>query len=128
MKKTLTYLAVALIAIGASLNVTAAVNGDSKEVTIKGEVIDQPCYEGKGDGGRGEAHKACALSCAKRGNQLAIVDEKNNVYSITGDYSANKNEKLVPFVSETVEAKGVVSEKDGKKFIALSAIKKAGSQ
>lgn len=124
MKKTLIYLAIALMAIGASFTVTAAVS--DKEVTIKGEVIDQPCYEGK-NGARGEAHKGCALSCAKRGNQLAIVDEKNNVYSITGDYAANKNEKLIPFVAETVEAKGVVTEKDGKKSIALSAIKKAGS-
>lgn len=128
MKRTLIYLAIALMTIGASLTVTAAVKDDAKEVTIKGEVIDQPCYEGKGAGGRGEAHKGCALSCAKRGNQLAIVDEKNNVYSITGDYSANKNEKLIPFVAETVEVKGVVTEKDGKKSIALSAIKKAESK
>lgn len=112
----------ALIAISASFAVTANTS-DDKEMTITGEVIDQPCFEGKG-GARGESHKACALSCAKRGNQLAIVDAKNNVYSITGDYSANKNEKLVPFVAEMVEVKGVVSEKDGKKFIALSSIKK----
>jgi type 1 fimbria pilin len=126
MKKTLIYLAIALMAISASLTVSAAVTSDSKEVTIKGEVVDQPCYEGK-NGARGESHKACALSCAKRGNQLAIVDEKNNVYSITGDYAENKNEKLIAFVAEVVEAKGVVTEKDGKKFIALSAIKKAES-
>lgn len=125
MKKTLIYLAIAVMAIGASFTVTAAVA--DKEVTIKGEVIDQPCYEGK-NGARGEAHKGCALSCAKRGNQLAIVDEKNNVYSITGDYSANKNEKLIPFVAETVEATGVITEKEGKKSIALSAIKKAESK
>jgi type 1 fimbria pilin len=127
MKKTVIYLAIALMTIGASLTVTAAVRDDAKEVTIKGEVIDQPCYEGK-NGARGEGHKACALSCAKRGSQLAIVDDKNNVYSITGDYAANKNEKLVPFVAEMVEVKGVVTEKDGKKSIALSAIKKAESK
>jgi hypothetical protein len=126
MRKTLIYFAMALLTISASLAVTAKTS-DNKEVTITGEVIDQPCYEGKG-GARGEAHKACALSCAKRGNQMAIVDAKNNVYSITGDYSANKNEKLVPFVAEMVEAKGVVTEKDGKKFIAVSSIKKAESK
>ena len=123
MRKTLIYLAMALLTISASLAVTAKTS-DDKEMTITGEVIDQPCFEGKG-GARGEAHKACALSCAKRGNQLAIVDAKNNVYSITGDYAANKNEKLVPFVAEMVEAKGVITEKDGKKFIAVSSIKKA---
>jgi len=123
MQKRLIYLAIALIAMSVSFTVSASIR-DDKEVTIKGEVVDQPCYEGK-NGARGEGHKACALSCAKRGNQLAIVDEKNNVYSITGDYSANKNEKLIEFVAETVEVKGVVTEKDGKKSIALSAIKKA---
>ncbi len=123
MRKTLIYLAMVLLTLSASLAVTAKTS-DDKVMTITGEVIDQPCFEGKG-GARGEAHKACALSCAKRGNQLAIVDAKNNVYSITGDYAANKNEKLVPFVAEMVEVKGVVTEKDGKKFIAVSSIKKA---
>jgi hypothetical protein len=126
MKKTLMYLVIALLTISASLTVNAAVT-DDKEITIKGEVIDQPCFEGK-NGARGEGHKACALSCAKRGSQLAIVDDKNNVYSITGDYAANKNEKLIPFVAEMVEVKGVVTEKEGKKSIALSAIKKAESK
>ena len=123
MKKSLLYLAIALMAISTAYTVTARTTSDSKEVTITGEVIDLKCYEGK-NSARGEGHKACALSCAKRGNQMAIVDEKNNVYSITGNYSENKNEKLIEFVAETVEAKGVVTETNGKKFIAVSSIKK----
>lgn len=125
MKRALIYCAVAALAIGFSLTAASALS--DKEVTVKGEVIDQPCYEGK-NGARGEGHKGCALACAKRGNQLAIIDENNVVYSITGDYSANKNEKLVPFVAEMVEATGVVTEKDGKKSIAVSSIKKAESK
>jgi hypothetical protein len=124
MQTRFIYLAIALIAMSVSFSVSANIRVGDKEVTIKGEVIDQPCYEGS-NSKRGDTHKACALSCAKRGGQLAIVDEKNNVYSITGDYAANKNEKLIEFVAETVEVKGVVTEKDGKKSIALSAIKKA---
>ena len=121
MKRTLIYLTVALIAMCASLAVSAR---SDNEVTIKGEVIDQPCFD-KG-GSRGESHRACALSCAKRGNQMAIVEDgTNTVYSITGDYSANKNEKLIPFVAEIVEVKGTVTEKDGKKLLAVSSIKKA---
>jgi uncharacterized protein YdeI (BOF family) len=107
-----------------SLSFAVSARSD-KEVTIKGEVVDQPCFEGKKEAGRGEAHKGCALSCAKRGNQLAIVEDGSNaVYSITGDYSANKNEKLIPFVAEMVEVKGTVTEKDGKKMLAVTSIKK----
>jgi hypothetical protein len=50
------------------------------------------------------------------------------VYSITGDYAANKNEKLISFVAEIVEAKGTVTEKDGKKWLAISSIKKLDSK
>jgi hypothetical protein len=95
------------------------------EVTILGEIIDQPCYEGKG-GAKGAGHQSCALACAKRGNQMAVLEnETNTVYSIEGDYSANKNEKLIPFVAEIVEVKGTVSEKDGKKWVTIASIKKA---
>ena len=122
MKRTLIYLAVTLMAMSLSFAVSAR---SDKEVTIKGEVVDQPCFEGKKEAGRGEDHKGCALSCAKRGNQLAIVEDGSNaIYSITGDYSANKNEKLIPFVAEMVEVKGTVTEKDGKKMLAVTSIKK----
>jgi type 1 fimbria pilin len=120
MKRVLIYAAMAIVMIGAAVAASAA---SDKEITLKGEVIDQPCYEGKG--AKGEAHKACALSCAKRGNQLAILDDGGAVYSITGDYAANKNEKLIPYVADTVEVKGTVTEKDGKKWLNITSIKKA---
>lgn len=122
MKRMMIYLTVALMAMFASLAVSAF---SDKEMTIKGEVIDQPCYEGKG-GAKGEAHRSCAITCAKGGKQMAVLEDgTNTVYSITGDYSANKNEKLIPFVAEMVEVKGTVTEKDGKKFLAVTSIKKA---
>lgn len=125
MKRALIYLAMALIAISAAVAASAAPS--DKEVTVKGEVIDQPCYD-KG-GKHGDEHKACALSCAKRGNQMAILEDGTNaVYSITGDYADNKNEKLVPYVAETVEVKGTVTEKDGKKMLNITSIKKAGAK
>ena len=122
MKRVVIYLSIALICIGATVAASAA--AADTEVTLKGEVIDQPCYDSGGK--KGEAHKACALSCAKRGNQMAILEDgSNTVYSITGDYASNKNEKLIPFVSETVEVKGTVTEKDGKKWLNVTSIKKA---
>ncbi|MCI0487748.1 MAG: hypothetical protein L0229_14240 [Blastocatellia bacterium] len=122
MKKRLIYSVVALIVISGSLAGASAFGSD--EVTVKGEVIDQVCFENK-NGARGEAHSSCAMACAKRGNQIAIIEDgSNTVYSISGDYSANKNEKLIPFVAEKVEAKGTVMEKDGKKWLNITSIKK----
>jgi hypothetical protein len=126
MRKILVCCAATLMVLGLSL-ATGFASGPlaSGDITVKGEVVDLPCYEGK-NGARGEAHKGCAISCAKRGNQLAIVEDgTNTVYAISGDYSANKNEKLVGFVAEKVEAKGAVTEKDGKKWLAVSSIKKS---
>ena len=124
MRKRLIYCAVALMVAGLYMKaVPSLAYDDPKQVTITGEIIDQPCYVGK-NGARGEGHKNCALACAKRGNQMAIVDDSNAIYSITGDYAANKNEKLIPFVAEAVEVKGTVTEKDGQKWINVSSIKK----
>ena len=129
MRKTLVYCAVTLMVLGLSLAAGSASGANrAKEMTVKGEVVDLPCFEGKG-GARGEGHKSCALSCAKRGNQLAIVEDgTNTVYAITGKYAAEKNEKLIPFVAEMVVAKGEVSEKDGKKWLDVSDIKKADAK
>src|SRR5689334_3180180 len=128
MKRVLIYVAMALVTVGASIAASAAATpqggGGTKGIT--GEVIDQPCYDSGGK--KGEAHKACALSCAKRGNQMAILAADGKVYSISGDYAANKNEKLIPYVAETVTVEGAVTEKDGKKWVNITSIKKADSK
>lgn len=124
MKKV--FAIFALVIMGVSLAVASGMV--AKEVTVKGEVIDLPCYEGKG-GAHGEKHRQCAIACAKKGNQLAILEDgTNTVYVITGSYAANKNEKLIPFVAEKVEAKGELSEKDGKKYLNITSIKKLESK
>ena len=124
MKKRFIYLVAALMVIGGSLTAASVSADDPKEITVKGEVIDQVCFETK-NGARGEAHRNCAMACAKRGNQMAIIEDgSNTVYAIAGDYSENKNEKLIPFVAEKVEAKGTVTEEDGKKLLTITSIKK----
>jgi hypothetical protein len=88
------------------------------EVTIKGTVVDVACQK---DGKSGADHDACAMSCAKKG-QPAGVQAADGLYVITGKYAADKNAKLIPFVSKNVTAKGTVTEKDGQKMIDVSSI------
>jgi len=89
--------------------------------TIKGEVVDLECSLSKGAEGKGAAHAACAMSCARHGQAMAILTA-DDVYLIEGDYTAHKNAKLLDFVAKQVEAKGNVTERDGKKVINIAAM------
>jgi hypothetical protein len=92
------------------------------DMTVKGEVVDVACALSKGDGGKGEAHAACAMSCAKSGQPVGILTA-DAIYEVTGDYAANRNAKLLDFVAKRVEVTGEVSEKSGKKMMAVKSIK-----
>jgi hypothetical protein len=93
------------------------------ESTVKGELVDQQCF--LKEKSRGAEHKDCGTGCAKKGMPMAIVTEAGDVYTVTGSYTENKNAKLIDFVTKTVEAKGEVTEKDGKKMIAVATLAEA---
>ena len=114
------------LAIAASAALVAAMSAPifAADMTVKGEVVDVSCSTSKGDGGKGDAHAGCALSCAKGGQPLGILTA-DALYVITGDWAANKNAKLLDFVAKTVEVTGEVSEKDGQKTMAVKALKLA---
>jgi Mrp family chromosome partitioning ATPase len=92
------------------------------DMTVKGEVVDVACAISKGDDGKGTAHAGCAMTCAKRGQPVGILTA-DAVYEITGDYAANRNAKLLDFVAKRVEVTGEVSERGGKKMMAVKSIK-----
>jgi hypothetical protein len=96
--------------------------------TVKGQIVDQTCYA-KDKANNGKDHKMpqdvtdCAVACAKKGAPLALLTTDGKLYQITGGLADDKNAKLVPHVSHTVEITGDVTEKDGKKLIASDALK-----
>jgi type 1 fimbria pilin len=118
MRKIFAIAAAAALAAAMTIPIFAA------DMTVKGEVVDVACAKSKGDGGKGDGHAACAMSCAKRGQPVGILTA-DAVYVVTGDYAANNNAKLLDFVSKQVEVTGEVNEKDGQKTIAVKAIKLA---
>ncbi|HSL20813.1 MAG TPA: hypothetical protein VK886_04705 [Vicinamibacterales bacterium] len=86
--------------------------------TVKGEVVDVQCQAKKAEN-TGADHENCALSCAKRGAKMGILTA-DGVYVIAGDYTANKNEKLLPYVAKMVSATGEIAEQEGQKTITVA--------
>lgn len=92
------------------------------EVTVvKGEIVDLACSTSKGDAGRGDGHAACAMTCARDGGPMALLAD-DAVYVIEGSYAAEKNAKLLDFVARKVEAKGAITERDGRMYLNIAAM------
>ena len=96
----------------------------AQATTVTGEVVDVACAISKAPGGKGDGHAGCAMACAKKGQPVGIMTA-DAIYTVTGDYAANSNAKLLEFVAKRVEVTGEVTEKDGKKMIAVTSIKLA---
>lgn len=94
--------------------------------TVTGVLVDRGCYT-KDKANTTNEHKGmgatCAQDCAKKGNPVALVTDKGDVYTVTGDLAAEMNAKLVPHMSHTVTLTGEVTDAAGKKSIAATALK-----
>jgi len=99
-----------------------------KDITVVGEVVDIQCYVSGATGpGKGAEHKECAISCAKGGIPLGILEDNTNTLYVAGQTkSAMKgaNEMLLPFVAEKVKVTGRVFEKGGVKLLLINKISK----
>jgi hypothetical protein len=115
---------------GVGFVLVLAVPTFAKAETVKGQLIDQACYK-MDKANTGMKHNMpngpkedCATACAKMGRPVALLTSDGKVYQITGDLSANKNEKLVAHMSHTVEVTGdVTTEADGSMKIAGTSLK-----
>jgi len=91
-------------------------------VKVKGEVVDLWCYLEGGD--RGADHKKCAIACAKAGNPIGLVTEKEEVYVMMGikDHQPGRD-VLIDKMAETVTVEGTLVKKGGIQVIYVSAVK-----
>lgn len=103
-----------------------------KDITVVGEVVDIQCYVSGATGpGKGPEHKECAISCAKGGIPLGILEDDTNALYVAGQTkSAMKgaNEMLLPFVAQKVKVTGRVFEKGGVKLFLINKINKLGEK
>jgi len=101
----------------------------AKTETVKGQIVDESCYK-MDKANTGKDHKMphgdtkdCAVACAKQGQPLALLTSDGKVYEIAGGLAADKNAKLIPHISHTVEITGDVMDHDGKMMISSDALK-----
>jgi len=113
------FVAPALLVLGVWL---AFGQPKGETVTVKGEVVDLWCYLEGGD--RGADHKKCAVACAKAGNPIGLITEKDEVYVMMGlkDHQPGK-EVLIDKMAETVTVEGTLVKKGGVQVIYVSSVK-----
>jgi hypothetical protein len=111
-------IALAAIVLGSGVCALAA------PATVTGVLVDKACYT-KDKANTTNDHKGmgatCAVDCAKKGNQVALVTPKGEVYDVTGDLAADKNAKLLAHMSHTVALTGEVTDAKGTKSITTTA-------
>ena len=114
----------------AAFVVALAAPAFAKTETVKGKIVDESCYNMDKANNAGKDHKMpkgdtadCAAACAKAGRPMAILTDDGKVYELTGGLAADKNAKIVPHITHTVEVTGDVTEKDGKMLIAADSLK-----
>ncbi|HET6958666.1 MAG TPA: hypothetical protein VFI56_18835 [Vicinamibacterales bacterium] len=97
--------------------------------TVKGQIVDMACYNAD-KSNTGVDHKMpkgdtkdCALGCAKAGQPMALLTSDGKVYEISGSLAADKNAKLIPHISHTVEITGDTMNHGGKMMIMAESLK-----
>ena len=109
------------------LSANAATEG--KRVSLKGELIDTWCYfsgvMGAPESVIGTAHHTCAMWCAAGGIPVGMLGEDGDVYMILklpNDDASAGGDTFVELTNDTIEADGMVYERDGLKYLVVSEI------
>jgi hypothetical protein len=112
------------VVTSAAIVAVLALPAVAADMTIKGDVVDLACATDQKLASQYADVIACSIAVAKKGGPL-VVKTADALYTITGDYAANKNAKLLDFLTKKVIATGEVLEKDGVRTINVKSIKLA---
>ena len=79
--------------------------------TIIGKLVDVACYHALGGENAPEgALQKCSLDGAQKGQRLALINKKGNVYLVTGPLTENNNKKLLPLIGLQISLTGVLGQ------------------
>ena len=90
--------------------------------SIIGEVVDPACWIV--NGAKGPTHKECAISCAKAGQVLGILENKTQkLYMVATDKPGeDPNKGLIDYVAQIVVVKGRVYSRGGATAIKVTSV------
>jgi hypothetical protein len=92
---------------------------------MEGEIVDPQCYFTHG--GRGLAHRACALYCARGGQDLAFLNRSGGrvIPIIAARHGQNPNDSLYRWVGFSVVVQGALFEKNGVRALRVDLVRLA---
>ncbi len=94
-----------------------------RETVLRGEVVETGCFIMAGR--RGEAHRQCAIACARAGQDLAILDDKTKTaFLVVQDFTAGTPPNpLLEHLGRRVEVRGATVERGGIRGIIVRQVK-----
>ncbi|MEL6888792.1 MAG: hypothetical protein AAFO86_08785, partial [Pseudomonadota bacterium] len=102
---------------------------EGTRIQVTGEIIDTWCYYsgvmGSPDAVVGSAHHTCALWCSAGGIPVGLLAEDGTVYMVLkvgDDAQAAGGDTLLRLAAHTVEADGMLYERDGLRYIVVSDV------
>ena len=119
-----------LVILAAGIIYLGAATVTPKQMTITGEVVDLHCYMHSAL--KGPGHEACAITCAKSGEPVGILENKTNrVYLALGAEHGTPGQLspgtklLLPYMAKQVTVKGELFDRGGLKAIVIQKVTKA---
>jgi hypothetical protein len=115
--KLMTFLIAALAA--------AALLGSAQgqtEKTVTGWVLDSACAFTKGLAK--PISRECALTCAKKGSQLVILQDDGSIYWPIADSmpAVGQNDRLRPYAGKRITASGKVYSRGGSQAMVIETL------
>lgn len=102
---------------------------EGTRVQVTGEIIDTWCYMsgvmGSPDAVVGSAHHTCALWCSAGGIPVGLLAEDGTVYMVLkvgDDAQAAGGDTLLRLAAHTVEADGMLYQRDGMNYLIVSDV------
>ncbi len=91
-------------------------------VAIKGELVDSLCYVAMGATGSG--HKQCAITCAKAGIPISILEEgTGKLYTVLpAKDKTGYPENIISKMGEKVTLKGDLYENGGNRYVTVESV------